>query len=333
MNQKEDLCLVTGACGFVGSHLVDTLISQGFSVRATDLKTADCRYFPKSNRLEFVPADLRHPTEVNLITKDVTKVFHPAGIFRFDIGRDKLNEVNIGGSTNLFTALLSQDISHVINWSSAMIYGTLEYTPADENHPIRPEEPYSQSKWIQEQIGLSYFEENGLPVYTLRPTAIYGPRSFYGTTRAFLALINNQILGIPGNGKAIQHHVHVSDVVNGAVFIMKELKHAGGVFNIADDVPLSVEESFKIVCDAIDMKIPRFHFPKFLVSIYGLLDRSWNKMRGRSSLYEKAALALLFSDHIFDNSKLKKQGFSYSIPDLQTGIIRTIDWFKREGYI
>ncbi len=141
------------------------------------------------------------------------EIFHPAGIFNFSAPKKLLFKVNVEGTTNLISAALSEDISHFVNWSTAMVYGTLQYSPANENHPIQPEDPYSESKWIQEQITISYFEENGLPVSIIRPTAIYGPRSLYGTSKAILALVNGKILGIPGNGKTIQHHVHVDDIV------------------------------------------------------------------------------------------------------------------------
>ncbi|MFX0051166.1 MAG: NAD-dependent epimerase/dehydratase family protein [Candidatus Hermodarchaeota archaeon] len=329
----DQICLVTGACGFVGSYLIDALVSQGISVRATDLFNANRQYLPSSETVEFVPADLTKPEEVKTIVAGVSTIFHPAGIFRFDTSRKLLYKVNVEGSTNLFNAALSEDISHIVNWSSAMIYGSLIYTPADETHPIHPEEPYSESKWIQEQMGYSFFEENGLPVSSLRPTAIYGPRSLYGTSQAILALANKKIFGIPGSGKTIQHHVHVEDVVNAAIFISKNQKTIGESYNIADNVPISIEDSFKIVSETLNIRSPKFHFPKQLVFFYAFFDRIWNKLRRRSSLFEKAALQLIFSDHIYNNNKLKELGFSYSVPDFQIGIKSTLQWYQEKGYI
>ncbi|MFX0184736.1 MAG: NAD-dependent epimerase/dehydratase family protein [Candidatus Hodarchaeota archaeon] len=329
----DQICLVTGACGFVGSHLVDALVSQGVLVRATDLYNANRQYLPSSEIVEFVPADLTKPEEVKTIVTNVSTIFHPAGIFRFNTSRKLLYKVNVEGSTNLFSAALSEDISHIVNWSTAMIYGSLDYTPADEKHPIHPEEPYSESKWVQEQISFSFFEENGLPVSSLRPTAIYGPRSLYGTSQAILALANKKIPGIPGSGKTIQHHVHVKDVVNAAIFISKNQKTIGEAYNIADDQPISIEDSLKIVSEILEINPPKFHIPRRLVYIYAYFDRLWNKLRRKESLFEKAALKLIFSDHIFDNSKLKELGFNYSISDFGTGIKSTLQWYQEKGYI
>jgi nucleoside-diphosphate-sugar epimerase len=329
----DQICLVTGACGFVGSHLVDALVSQGISVRATDLFNANRQYLPSSEIVEFVPADLTKPEEVRTIVASVSTIFHPAGIFRFDTSRKTLYKVNVEGSTNLFSAALSEDISHIVNWSTAMIYGSLDYSPADEKHPIHPEEPYSESKWVQEQIGFSFFEENGLPVSSLRPTAIYGPRSLYGTSQAILALANKKIFGIPGSGKTIQHHVHVKDVVNAAIFISKSSKTIGEAYNVADDVPISIEDSFRIISEILNTNPPKFHIPKWLVFFYAYFDRFWNKLRRKDSLFDKTGLNLIFSDHIFDNTKLKELGFSYSILDIQTGIKSTLQWYQENGYI
>lgn len=333
-NKETDVYLVTGACGFVGSHLVQTLVSQGFSVRATDLKHANRKNIPSSNKVEFIPADLTQPQELPSVLEGVTKVFHPAGIFRFGAPTKLLFKVNVEGTTNLLSAALSEDsISHIVNWSTAMVYGTLKQTPADENHPIHPEDPYSESKWVQEQIALSFFQENGLPVSIIRPTAIYGPRSFYGTSKALLALVKGKIFGIPGDGKTIQHHVHVNDVVRAAIFLSSKTDSVGEVYNVADDVPTSIEESFRIVSELIEKKPPKFHIPKWLVFLYGYLDRFWNKLIRKTSLYEKTSLKLIFSDHIFDNTKLKNLGFHYTVPSFEKGIIGTLQWYKKHGYV
>ena len=331
--KEKNIYLVTGACGFVGSHLVDTLVSQGLHVRATDLKNADRKYLPSSETVEFIPADLTKPQELQSILEGVTKIFHPAGIFQFSAPSKLLYKVNVEGTTNLLSASLSENISHFVNWSTAMVYGTLQYTPADENHPIHPEDSYSESKWVQEQITLSYFEENGLPVSILRPTAIYGPRSFYGTSNALLALVKGKILGIPGSGETVQHHVHVNDVVRAAIFMSNKTDTVGEIFNVADDAPISIEETFQIVTALIEKKPPKFHFPKWLVYHYGYLDRFWNNLLRKTSLYEKTSLKLLFSDHIFDNNKLKSLGFQYTVPNFEVGIKTTLQWYKQQGYV
>jgi len=332
-DKESDLCLITGACGFVGSHLVDTLVSQGIPVRATDLPNATRKYLPSSKKLEFIPVDLTHPQEVKGLLKGVTKIFHPAGIFRFSAPAKLLYKVNVEGTTNLLSTALSENISHFVNWSTAMVYGTLQYTPADEKHPIKPEDPYSESKWVQEQLALSYFEENGLPVSILRPTAIYGPRSIYGTANAIIALVNGKIFGIPGSGKTVQHHVHVNDVIRAAIFMSGTKNTKGEIFNIADDTPITIEESFRIVTKLIDKKSPKFHIPKWIVNLYGHLDRVWSKLLGKTSLFEKTSLKLIFSDHIFDNTKLKSLGFQYIIPSFEVGIEATLRWYKQQGYI
>lgn len=332
-NDPKDFCLVTGACGFVGSHLVDTLVSKGCSVRATDLKNVSRKNITSLEEVEFIPADLTKPKEVPQLLDGITKIFHPAGIFNFSAPKKLLFKVNIEGTTNLLSAALSEDISHFVNWSTAMVYGTLKYSPANEVHPIQPEDPYSESKWIQEQITLSYFEENGLPVSIIRPTAIYGPRSLYGTSKAILALVNGKLWGIPGDGKTIQHHVNVEDVAKAAFFVSNKKNTVGEVFNVADNAPISIEDSFKIVTALINKKAPRFHIPKWLVYLYGYIDRFWNRLLRKTSLFEATSLKLLFSDHVFDNNKLKDLGFEYSVPSFQMGIETTLQWYKQQGYI
>jgi nucleoside-diphosphate-sugar epimerase len=334
-NDKKEgnIYLVTGACGFVGSHLVDILVSQGLFVRATDLKSANRQYLPSSDNVEFIPADLTKPQDITPILKGVDIVYHPAGIFNFSAPMKLLYKVNVEGTTNLLSAALSENISHFVNWSTAMVYGTLQYTPADENHPIHPEDPYSKSKWIQEQIAISFFEENQLPVSVIRPTAIFGSRSFYGTSNAILALVKGKIFAIPGRGETIQHHVNVYDVARAAIFLSSRADTVGEIYNIADNTPISIEESFRIVSKLIGKKAPQFHIPKWIVFLYGYFDRLWNKFVRRTSLFEKTSLKLIFSDHIFDNTKLKHLGFQYAVPSFEKGIGSTLEWYKQQGYI
>ena len=125
----------------------------------------------------------------------------------------------------------------------------------------------------------------------------------------------------------------MNDVVNAAIFAGQTPSTIGEVYNIADDFPLSVEESFRILLDFFDRSLPKMRFPKWLVYFYGYLDRCWNKIIGKTSVYEKTALPLLFSDHIFDNSKLKKLGFNYSVPSFQSGINSTLQWYCQRGLI
>lgn len=331
MQNSEELYLVTGACGFVGSNLVDFLLTQGLKVRATDLPNANTIYIPSNSRLEFIPADLTDPQNIKKIIQGVTHIYHPAGIFRFNASEKLLYKVNVLGTSNLLSSALSENIVHIVNWSTAMVYGTLNHIPADETHPISPNEPYSQSKWAQEQIALSFYEENGLPLSIIRPTAIYGPRSMYGTALAIRAFLEGKIFGIPGNGQTIQHHVHVIDVIRAANFITNTKQTIGQIYNIADEEPLSLIQTLECLAEFTNQKVPKIHIPRRLVFLYGVLDRLYNTIRGGESLFEKAALNLLFSDHIFDNTLLKKLGFEYSIPSFKQGIRETLLWYKTQG--
>ena len=333
MQPSEELSLVTGACGFVGSTLVDLLLTQGLRVRATDLPYANLVYLPSNDQLEFIAADLTDPQDIKNIVQGVTHIYHPAGIFRFNAPKKLLNKVNVQGTTNLINAALSEPIIHFVNWSTAMVYGTLKHLPADETHPISPEEPYSQSKWLQEQMTLSFYEENDFPISIIRPTAIYGPRSMYGTALAIRAFAEGRIFGIPGNGQTIQHHVHVVDVCRAANFIANNKQTIGRIYNIADNNPLSLIQTLECLAGFTTKKVPKMHIPRRLVLFYGALDRLYNTIREGESLFEKAALNLLFSDHIFDNTRLKKIGFEYSYPSFKQGIQETLLWYKTQGII
>jgi nucleoside-diphosphate-sugar epimerase len=278
MATKQRLNLVTGACGFCGSHLVKLLLADGQKVIATDL--ARSFEHPKNKMifenigLDFghknctvTPADLTDAESLKaLFKKPVTHIFHTASLYDYSAPMDILRKINIDGSVHLFDlALECKSLKRFIHWSTCGIFGK-PYTAAQKNPgnvpfteegsspkntPFGQKQPdgtnlvndYSVTKWEQEQIAWKYHREKGLPLTVVRPAPLYGPGSDYGHGGILLAINKGFVRITAADAKNyITTSVHVEDMARFAAFIADKDDAVGEDFNVVDDSIISYAE-------------------------------------------------------------------------------------------
>ncbi len=328
---SDKLFLVTGACGFVGSHMVDFLLSKGHTVRATDLKAKS----HVANRLgtEFIKADLTRKETLKSLFENVDYVFHIAAIFDYWAPWEILYKVNVEGTKNLCETALDFDIKNMVIWSSGAVYGVPKQVPVKETDKTAPVNKYEKSKALQEKVALKFYEENGLPIVILRPASIYGPRSKYGTAILLFLLAKGWLRAIPGDGKSRPALVHVRDVVGAAYFLHDKREAIGEIFNIADDSKYTVEELLLAAAKTLNVKIYRIHIPMWILNLLASLSECYAKITGKRPLIERDAIRYLTYDSLMDNSKIKSLGYKLVYPDALIGLKETIDWYKRAGWI
>ena len=196
LNNKK--ILVTGADGFIGSHLTEMLVKQGAKVKALSyynsfnywgwLEAIDCL-----NDIEVVSGDVRDPHFCKEITKDIDVIFHLAALIAIPysyVAPDSYVDTNIKGTLNICQAAKENGCERVIHTSTSEVYGTAQYVPIDEKHPLQPQSPYSASKIGADQMAMSFHLAFGLPVTIARPFNTYGPRQ---SARAVIPTIIGQI--------------------------------------------------------------------------------------------------------------------------------------------
>ncbi len=353
--------LVTGACGFLGTHLVEEFIAAGYDLKATDLPDMDSD-FVTGLGAEFIPSDVTDIDSLRKVVKGCDIVVHNAGIFDFSASRELLFDVNCGGVHNMAKASLEAGLKRFIIISSVAVYGSPAYIPIDEEHPKAPSNNYGLSKYAGELAAFKYYHENGLPVTSLRPTLIYGPRSTYGHA-CFLALAQLvkwrlkrlPLLGIKGGFYA--HAVHAEDVARAAVLVAQNDRAIGGAYNLVDDTPLTVEQYLQSLIEPFGLS-PLFKFPIFkpiwrgcaamLVKhsrwainllnrrLQHLFDRMCQQFELRTPLRPRLDIEYIDysrQDMIFSNQRLKKLGFKFNYPDFRTGIAETVQWYKDNGWL
>ena len=255
--------LVTGAGGFIGSHLAERLASLGARTRAA------IRYSSSANRgwlagsqyeddIEVVTVDVTDRDTVRKATKDVEIVFHLAALigipYSYDAPQSYIR-TNVEGSVNVFQASLEASVERVVHTSTSEVYGTAQYVPINEAHPLQGQSPYSASKIGADKQAEAFWRSFGLPVVTLRPFNTYGPRQ---SARAVIPTIVSQALaGKPirlGNLKPTRDLNFVLDTVEGFCLAALSRDSEGETLNLGTGHEISIGDLARKICSLMGVE-------------------------------------------------------------------------------
>ncbi len=257
MNLKRNKCLVTGADGFIGSHLTELLLEKGYNVRAL-AQYNSFNYWgwlediPLNPNLEIVIGDVRDPHFCKEIVKGVDIIFHLAALIAIPysyFAPDSYVDTNIKGTLNLCQAAKESGGIRLLNTSTSEVYGTAQYVPIDEKHPKQPQSPYSATKIAADAIAMSFYNAFGLPVTTVRPFNTYGPRQ---SARAIIPTIITQIAtGAKqiklGDLRPTRDFNYVKDTCQGFLAIAECDETVGKEINIASNSEISIGDTLNLI--------------------------------------------------------------------------------------
>lgn len=313
-NNKKQV-LVTGAAGFIGSHLCEALIKKGFRVKAL------VRYNSRNSwgwlenplfkgKVEVVSGDIRNYDSVKSAVKDSKVVFHLAALIGIPYSYqspDSYVDTNIRGTLNILQAARELGVKKVVHTSTSEIYGTAKFIPITEEHPVNPQSPYAATKIAADFLALSFNKSFNLPVVVVRPFNTYGPRQ---SARAVIPTIISQILHGKkrinlGNVSPTRDLTYVKDTVEGFLKAADSEKAVGEVINLGNNSEISIRDLVILIAELMQAKVK-------------VVTESSRRRP------EKSEVERLWAD----NSKAKEVlGWSprYS---LEKGLRETIDWFK-----
>jgi len=314
---KSKKVLVTGAGGFVGSHLVEALVKRGAKVRAfvhynsrNDWGMLEDVRKNILNEIEVVAGDLKDADCVRETAGGQQVIFHLGALigipYSYVNPRDVV-DTNVNGTLNVLTAALDFNIEKVVNTSTSEIYGTAQYVPMDEKHPINPQSPYAASKLGADLLALSFHRSFDLPVGIIRPFNIYGPRQ---SARAVIPSIITQVLLKKkislGSVYPTRDLTFVKDSVKGFIEFAECEETVGEVVNLGSSYEVSINQIIDLISDCLGKKIQ--------------FQREKKRIRP-----EKSEVERLFSD----SDKAKRLFGWKPKTDLQQGIEKTISWFEK----
>jgi len=318
MNPRpKKLYLVTGAGGFIGSHLVEALVAQGASVRAfvrynSRRDPGLLRLLPPEifSRLEVIPGDLRDPQAVRLAVEGCQAVFHLGAMISIPysyLHPLEVAEANFMGTLNVLAACRDLGVERLIHTSTSEVYGTARQVPISEEHPLQGQSPYSASKIGADKMAESFYCTYNLPVVTVRPFNTYGPRQ---SARAVIPTIITQALTRStirlGSLDTTRDFTFVDDTVAGFILAAEAAGVEGSVYNLGVGEEIRIGDLARMVIRKIGRPV------KIVVDPERLRP-------------EKSEVLRLISDNRLAREQL---GWQPGVP-LDQGLDRTIDWISR----
>jgi NAD dependent epimerase/dehydratase len=316
---KNKKVLITGAGGFIGSHLTESLVNHAGSVRALVHYNSrgDQGLLYKLDEevyqaIEVIASDVRDPASVYNMMKDIDIVFHLAALIGIPYSYyspDSYVDTNIKGTLNVLNAARELEISKVIHTSTSEVYGTALFTPINEKHSLQAQSPYSATKIGADKIAESYYLSFGLPVVTVRPFNTYGPRQ---SLRAVIPTIITQALMCDkvrlGNVDTVRDFNYVKDTVQGFLKAASSDNSCGKTINLGTETGVTIYQVVELVGKILEKEL--------------IVEQQSERLRpDTSEVYKLICDATLARDLINWQPE-------YS---LEEGLVETIQWFKHNS--
>jgi len=315
-----ETALITGADGFIGSHLTEMLVARGYQVKALSqynsfnnwgwLEDVNCK-----DQIEVLTGDIRDPHYCKHITKDVDVIFHLAALIAIPysyIAPDSYVDTNIKGTLNICQAAKENGNIRVIHTSTSEVYGTAQYVPIDEKHPLQPQSPYSATKIAADAMAMSFYNAFELPVTIARPFNTYGPRqSARAVIPTIITQIANRVKEIKlGDLTPTRDFNYVEDTCRGFIALAEENKTTGETINIGSNFEISIGDTLNMIKEIMQSDV------EFIT----------DEQRIRP---EKSEVFRLWCD----NAKIEKlTGFKPQV-DIRQGLQKTIEWITEPKYL
>ena len=316
--------LVTGADGFIGSHLTEALVRQGYKVRAFVYYNSfnswgwldHCTEDVKGN-FEVFAGDIRDPHGVKEAMKGCEAVLHLAALIAIPFSYhspDSYVDTNIKGTLNVLQAARELGVKRVIHTSTSEVYGTAQFVPINESHPLKGQSPYSATKIAADQLAYSFYASFGLPVITIRPFNTYGPRQ---SARAVIPTIITQIANgvheiMLGAVNPTRDFTYVGDTVDGFIAALDAKTGFGEVINLGSNFEISIKETAQIISETMGVSIKITSDPERVRPEKSEVERLWADTTKARELIN------------WEPSHAGREGF-------KRGLTETIQWFLNSG--
>ena len=316
--------LVTGADGFIGSHLVERLVRDGYDVRAFVLYNSfnswgwldQCSEDVKG-KFEIFSGDIRDPHGVRIAMKGCDAVLHLAALIAIPYSYhspDTYVDTNVKGTLNILQAARELGVQKVIHTSTSEVYGTAQFVPITEEHPLQGQSPYSASKIGADQMAYAFYASFQLPVTILRPFNTYGPRQ---SARAVIPTIISQI----ANGERrlklgaispTRDFNYVGDTVSGFIAGLESEYGLGEVINLGSNYEISIEDTVRLIAKLMNVDV----------------EIQSDEQRFRP---DKSEVERLWADNTKAAELLNWHPDYSNLEGLSRGLEKTIEWFSKSN--
>ncbi len=326
MNLTGKKILITGADGFIGSHLTEELVRQGYDVKAFVLYNSFnswgwLDHAPQSikNQIEVYTGDIRDPHGVKTAMQGCDVVLHLAALIAIPYSYhspDTYVDTNIKGTLNILQAAREIGIEKIVHTSTSEVYGTARFVPITEEHPLQGQSPYSATKIGADQLAMSFYQSFNMPVSIIRPFNTYGPRQ---SARAIIPTVITQIASGKEEIKLGALHPtrdfnYVIDTVKGFIAMAQSDQSIGQVINIGSNYEVSIGETVQLIADVMGKNVNIVTDQTRLRPVQSEVERLWA-----------------------DNTKAKELLNWHPLyggkEGLRKGLVETVAWFAHKDNI
>jgi nucleoside-diphosphate-sugar epimerase len=334
--RSEMRVLITGAGGFIGSHLVDSQLEHGHHVRGVDLNLGVLGHQAAHPRLQVIRGDITEEEIIQKLVEGMDVVYHLASAhLDVNLSDEHYHRVNVGATLSLLEAARQAGVRRFVHCSSVGVIGDVKHPPADETTECHPINIYERTKLNGEQAALDFTCRTGFPVVVARPAWVYGPRC--PRTAKLIRTISKGRFPIFGSGRNMRHPVYITDAVHGLELCAETPDIDGEVFIIAGELPVESRELVCMIRQQLKVRMPQIYLPVFLGQAAGLAIELTFRLISRRPPFSRRSMEFFLKHNAYSIGRARSRLNYEPRVDLLTGIQKTIQSLKprrteRENY-
>jgi nucleoside-diphosphate-sugar epimerase len=319
--------LVTGAGGFIGSHLVDSQLEQGHHVRGADLHLDRLNHQEGHPRLQVIRGDITEKDLAQKLVEDIDIVYHLASAhLDVSLSDEYYHRVNVGATLLLLEAARQAGVGRFVHCSSVGVIGDVKHPPADETTECHPGNIYERTKLEGERAALEFARRTGFPVVVVRPAWVYGPRC--PRTAKLFRTISKGWFPIFGGGRNMRHPLFIADAIRGLELCACTPDVEGEIFIIAGGNAVESRELVNLIRQQLNPRAQQINLPTLLGQVGGLALELTFRLIGRQPPFSRRSLDFFLKHNAYTTVKARSKLNYHPQVDLSTGIELTIRSMK-----
>ncbi|MGM0365714.1 MAG: NAD-dependent epimerase/dehydratase family protein [Actinomycetota bacterium] len=329
---RKEKVLVTGGGGFIGSHLVEHLLSKGYIVRTVDIHTENLRHIWDNENLEVVQADYLKEGLMPELVKGMGIVFHVASAhLSIAVTDEYYRKNNLEATRMLVEECRQKGVGKFIYISTVGVMKDMGRKAANEDSPLKPGTIYEKTKLMAEQYVKEYHQKTGYPIVVVRPSFVYGPRC--PRTMKLFRQINKGRFFMVGNGSTYRQSAYVSDIAEGIWLASQKDKAVGQLYILSGDQKITVRDLVEGISELTKQKPLPFSIPPFIMYPMSVLVEFMFKIIKKEPPFSRRSLLFFVNNYLYDISKAKNDlGYKPRV-SLKQGLKQTYEWIIENGIL
>jgi nucleoside-diphosphate-sugar epimerase len=324
--------LVTGATGFLGSALTTKLVQQKQNVRilARDERKARARF---GEAVTIICGEITDVEQVERAVDGASVIYHLVGrLYHPSVPAELYHSTHVEGTRILLNACRGQkQLQRLVYCSTTGVHGVTGKTPAAEDTPFAPTNPYEATKLEGELLALKAYQENGLPVSVVRPGLVYGPGDLH--LLPFFSSIKKGLFHVIDGGKALLHPIYIDDMTSAFLLCAERPQVIGQSYNIAGEHPVTIRELSTVIAHSMDRELPKGSIPHWLAYLASDIFSVIPGMKGEHAPLTHSRVQFLTQSRVYDISKAKAELGFVPYVGLEVGIKNTAESYHKHGYL